>query len=56
MNETLQFLITTTTLGVVIGVPLGWCIRSLLVSREIQRAHRDAWKHARTIYRHGGEV
>jgi hypothetical protein len=56
MNPTLEFLISTIVLGVVIGVPIGWIFRSLFVSREIQRAHRDAWKNARTIYRHGGEV
>jgi NhaP-type Na+/H+ or K+/H+ antiporter len=56
MNPALELLLTSIALGAVIGLPIGWIARSLFISREIQRAHRDAWKQARTIHRHGGTI
>lgn len=56
MNPILELLITSAILGIVLGVPLGWIIRSLFVARDIQRISREAWKQARIIQRHQGRL
>jgi hypothetical protein len=52
----LELFITSIILGITIGIPAGWCIRSIFVARDIERAARETWKQARTLTRHGAEL
>lgn len=56
MNPILELLITSTILGIILGVPVGWIVRSLFVARQLERVTREAWKLARTMHRYDGEV
>lgn len=56
MNPIIELLITSTILGILLGVPAGWIIRSLFVARQIERISREAWKQARIIQHHKGTL